>query len=260
MKNLVFIFLLFSTAGAVAQSNVYTTANAHAHNDYQHEPPLLAAYNNKFGSVEADVYLNEDVVMVAHSERDVANNKTLEDLYLKPLQAYIKTNNGYVYEDTTRSLILMLDVKSEGAATLAKIVDLFSQYPDLTQCKTLTILISGNKPQSSSYVSYPSFIWFDGLLSNRYNKEELTRIAVLSDNLREYTSWKGAGDPPAKDWLAIQKAVDKGHALGKKVRLWNTPDNEEGWAKIFELGVDYIDTYSIKSLAEYLKKNTPAKK
>jgi hypothetical protein len=259
MKNLVLIFLLLSTACAVAQTSVYTTANAHAHNDYQHEPPLLAAYNNKFGSVEADVYLSEEEVLVAHGERDVSNHKTLEDLYIKPLLAYIKSNNGYVYEDTTRSLILMLDIKSEGAATLNKIVELFSQYPDLTQCKTLMILASGNKPLSNTYVSYPSFIWFDGLLSNRYNKEELTRIAVLSDNFREYTSWKGAGDPPAKDWLALQKAVAKGHELGKKVRFWNTPDNEEGWQKTFELGVDFIDTYSIKSLAEYLKKNAPPK-
>jgi hypothetical protein len=259
MKNLVLIFLLFSTARAVAQTTIYTTANAHAHNDYQHEPPLIAAYNNKFGSVEADVYLNEDEVLVAHSEKDIPNHKTLEDVYIKPLLAYIKSNNGYIYEDTTRSLILMLDVKSEATPTLSKIVDLLSKYPDIIQCKSLMILVSGNKPLHSTYVSYPFFIWFDGLLSDRFNKEELTRIAVLSDNFREYTSWKGAGDPPAKDWLALQKAVTKGHELGKKVRFWNTPDTEEGWQKVLELGVDYIDTYSIKSLAEYLKKNTPQK-
>jgi hypothetical protein len=259
MKNLVLIFLLLSTGRAMAQTNVYTTANAHAHNDYQHEPPLLAAYNNRFGSVEADVYLNEDEILVAHSERDIPNHKTLEDLYIKPLIAYIKANNGHVYEDTTRSLILMLDVKSDATTTMSKIVDLFSQYPDITQCKSVMILISGNKPGPGSYGSYPPYIWFDGLLSSRYKKEELSRIAVLSDNFKEYTTWKGAGDPPAKDWLALQKAVAKGHELGKKVRFWNTPDTEEGWPKVLELGVDYIDTYSIKSLAEYLKKNTPKK-
>jgi alkaline phosphatase len=117
------------------------------------------------------------------------------------------------------------------------------------------ILVSGNKPVSGTFVTYPSYIWFDGLLSNRYNKEELSRIAILSDNFKEYTTWKGAGDPPAKDWAALQKAVTKGHGLGKKVRFWNTPDTEEGWPKVLELGVDYIDTYSIKSLAEFFKKN-----
>lgn len=257
MKNLVLICLLFSSAAAMAQSTVYTTANAHAHNDYQHEPPLVSAYNNKFGSVEADVFLSEDEVLVAHTERDVANHKTLEDVYLKPLLAYIKANNGYVYEDTTRKLILMLDVKSEAGATAKKIVELLTQYPELIGCKSLMILISGNKPSPSSFASYPPYIWFDGLLSARYRKEELDKIAILSDNFKEYTSWRGVDDPPAKDWLALQKAVAKGHELGKKVRFWNTPDTEEGWQKVLELDVDYIDTYSIKSLSEYLKKNTP---
>ncbi len=54
----------------------------------------------------------------------------------------------------------------------------------------------------------------------------------------------------------LKKAVDKGHALGKKIRMWNTPDFMEGWAKLSrELGVDYIDTDSIKALAEFLKNN-----
>ncbi len=259
MKNLVLIFLLLSTARAVAQTNVYTTANAHAHNDYQHEPPLVAAYNSKFGSVEVDVFLNDDVILVAHTEKDIPNHKTLEDLYIKPLLLSIQSNKGYVYEDTALSLILMLDVKSEAKPTINKIIELLSKYPELIQCKSLKILISGNKPAPRTYGSYPPFIWFDGLLSSTYKKEELDRIAVLSDNFKTYTTWKGVGDLPGKNWETLQKAVAKGHELGKKVRLWNTPDFIEGWQKVLELGVDYIDTYSIKALADYLKQNRPEK-
>jgi alkaline phosphatase len=259
MKNLVLIFLLLSTARAVAQTTVYTTANAHSHNDYQHEPPLVAAYENKFGSIEVDVFLSDDDLLVAHTEKDIPNHKTFEDLYIKPLLASIHSNNGYVYEDTTLTLILMLDVKSEAKPTIRKIIDLLSKYPEIIQCKSLTILISGNKPEPRTYGSYPPFIWFDGLLSSNYKKEELDRIAVLSDNFKNYTTWKGVGDPPVKNWEALQKAVAKGHELGKRVRLWNTPDFIEGWQKVIELGVDYIDTYSIKSLAEFLKKERPQK-
>ena len=256
MKNLVLIFLLFSTARVVAQTSVYTVANAHAHNDYQHEPPLISAYNNKFGSIEADVFLSDDVIYVAHTESDVQNKKTLEDVYLKPLVEYIKANNGNVYDDATSTLVLMVDVKSEPTTTLNKLIEILSKYPELTQCKTLTILVSGNKPYANTFVTYPAYIWFDGLLSSRYRKEELTRIAILSDNFKEYTTWKGAGDPPAKDWEALKKAVAKGHELGKKVRFWNTPDNEEGWQKVLTLGVDYLDSYTIKALAEFFKKNS----
>jgi alkaline phosphatase len=260
MKNLVSIFLLFSTAGAVAQTTVYTTANAHSHNDYQHEPPLVQAYNNKFGSIEADIILSDEELLVAHTERDIANNRKFEDAYIKPLVEYIKANNGYAYDDTARSLVLMVDVKSDATPTLTKLIDLLSKYPEITQCKTLKVLVSGNKPAPSTFASYPSFIWFDGLLSSRYKKEELDRILILSDNFKEYSTWKGQDDLPAKDWEALQKAVAKGHDLGKKVRFWNTPDFVEGWQKILELDVDYLDTFSIKSLAEYLKKNRPEKK
>jgi alkaline phosphatase len=259
MKNLVLIFLLLSTACAVAQTTVYTTANAHSHNDYQHEPPLVAAYASKFGSIEADVFLSDNEIIVAHTEKDIPNHKTFEDLYLKPLQASIKSNNGYVYDDTALTLILMLDVKSEAKPLIIKLTELLSAYPEIYQCKSLMILISGNKPDPRTYDSYPPFIWFDGLLSSKYKKEELNRIAVLSDNFKNYTTWKGADNPPAKDWEALQKAVAKGHELGKKVRFWNTPDFDEGWQKVIELGVDFIDTYSIKSLAEYLKQNKPPK-
>ena len=260
MKNLVFIILLLSTARAMAQTSIYTTANAHSHNDYQHEPPLISAYNSKFGSVEADVLLNEDVLLIAHTEKDIPQNRSFEELYLKPLLGFIKSNNGYAYDDTARTLILMLDVKSEAGPTITKVIDLLSKYPEITQCKTLKILISGNKPSPRTYGSYPSYIWFDGLLSAKYKPEELSRIAVLSDNFKNYSKWKGTGEPPVKDWAALQNAVAKGHELGKAVRIWNTPDFAEGWQKVLELGVDYIDTFSIRSLAEYLKMNRPEKK
>lgn len=259
MKKLILAFLLLSTVCAVAQTSVYTTANAHAHNDYQHGSPLTSAYNNKYGSIEADIFLSENELLVAHTERDVTNNVKLEDLYIKPLLELIQSNKGYVYEDTAQSLILMFDVKSDAVTTLKKLITLLSKYPEITECKSLKILISGNKPRPGTYVSYPSYIWFDGLLSSNYKAEELSRIAVLSDNFINYTSWKGNGNPPKKGWEALQNAVAKGHALGKKVRFWNTPDFIEGWAKICELDVDYIDTYSLKALAEFLKQNRPTK-
>ena len=259
MKKLILAFLLLSTVCAAAQTAVYTTANAHAHNDYQHGYPLTSAYSNKYGSIEADIFLSDTELLVAHTERDISNNVRLEDVYIIPLLQYIQSNKGYVYEDTAQTLIMMFDVKSEAVPTLKSLIKLLSKYPEITQCKSLKILVSGNRPKPSTYVSYPSYIWFDGLLSLNYKTEELSRIAILSDNFINYTNWKGNGNPPRKSWEALQSAVSKGHALGKKVRLWNTPDFIEGWQKVCELGVDYIDTYSIKSFAEFLKQNKPPK-
>ena len=41
-------------------------AGAHAHNDYEHPRPLLDALSHGFQSVEADIFLIDDQLLVAH--------------------------------------------------------------------------------------------------------------------------------------------------------------------------------------------------
>ena len=59
--------------------------NAHAHNDYHHPRPLLDALEVGFCSVEADVYLVGDELLVAHDREDLVPEKNLKDMYLTPL-------------------------------------------------------------------------------------------------------------------------------------------------------------------------------
>ena len=254
MKTLLF-FVLFPCMHVLAQPAVYTTANAHSHNDYQQQAPFFTAYNLEYGSMEADVYLHENELYVAHTLKDVELHRTFDSLYLSPLAEMIKKNGGNVYADSARKLILMLDVKREGVAAVNKLIELLMKYPAITSCRSLTIMVTGDKPHHSTYSSYPSFLWFDGLLSLNYSKDALSRIAVLNDNFINYSKWNGHEEILPADWEKLKKAVDKGHALGKKIRMWNTPDFIEGWAKLIDLGVDYINTDSIKALAEFLKKN-----
>ncbi|THU34925.1 alkaline phosphatase [Niastella caeni] len=254
MKTLL-LFLLFPCMHVFAQPAVYTTANAHSHNDYQQPAPFYSAYNLQYGSIEVDVILSENELYVAHTMKDVAQNRLFENLYLSPLADIIQKNAGNVYADTSRKLMLMLDIKAEAVPSINKLIELLMKYPAVTRCPSLIILITGSKPPQSTYSSYPSFLWFDGLLSTNYSKQALSRIALLGENFINYSQWNGHEDLLANDWEKLKKAVDKGHALGKKIRFWNTPDFIEGWQKLIELGIDYINTDSIKALAEYLKTN-----
>lgn len=256
MKTLLFCLLL-PCMHVFAQPAVYTTANAHSHNDYQQSAPFFSAYNLQYGSIEVDVYLsiNDNELYVARTAKDIEPNRTFENLYLSPLADIIQKSAGNVYADTSRKLVLMLDVKSEAITTINKLIDLLMKYPAVTKCPSLTILVTGSKPPHTTYSSYPSFLWFDGLLSVNYSKETLSRIALLGENFINYSKWNGHEAMLPNDWEKLKKAVDKGHALGKKLRLWNTPDFIEGWRKLIELGVDYLNTDSIKALAEFLKTN-----
>ena len=60
---------------------------AHAHNDYYHKRPLLDALASGFCSVEADVFLKDDTLLVGHFRFELRKVRSLEALYLKPLAA-----------------------------------------------------------------------------------------------------------------------------------------------------------------------------
>src|SRR5262245_39201431 len=72
---------------------------AHAHNDYEHKRPLFDALDHGFCSVEADVFLQGDALLVGHVAKDLRPDRTLEKLYLDPLRERIKANGGRVYKN-----------------------------------------------------------------------------------------------------------------------------------------------------------------
>jgi alkaline phosphatase len=254
MHKLLFFFFLLANLTAFSQPVRYTVANAHSHNDYEQKVPFFAAYNEGFGSIEADIFWHNNEILVAHSAGELSLHRTLEDMYLKPIQSFIEKNNGHAYADSSRKLQLMIDIKTEGVNTLAKLVELLQKYPALTQCATLQIAISGNRPPQDTYTSYPSFIWFDGELNKEYSEQALSRIVMMSDDLKKYTKWDGKGNIPEADWNTLQKIVTHSHVLHKPVRFWDAPDFANAWQQLMKLQVDYINTDSIKALSDFFKK------
>ena len=110
--------LLFAAWPCVAeQAKPQPLARAHAHNDYYHERPLLDALASGFCSVEADVFLKDDTLLVGHSRFELKKERTLESLYLAPLAKRVKANGGSVYK-TKAPFHLMIDFKTDGPRDL----------------------------------------------------------------------------------------------------------------------------------------------
>src|SRR5689334_9469888 len=120
MHKSLFFFFLLTNLTTFAQPDRYTVANAHSHNDYEQKVPFYAAYNEEFGSIEADIFWHNNEILVAHSAGELSLHRTLEDMYLKPIQSFIEKNKGHVYADGSRKLQLMIDIKTEAVNTLAK--------------------------------------------------------------------------------------------------------------------------------------------
>lgn len=243
------ILLMFGllTNGANAQHFHYTSKQLHSHNDYHQAFPFWDAYNHGFGSIEVDIFFKNNQLLVGHEETELSLTKTIEALYLEPLNQVVKENK-------LDSLILLVDIKTEAIPTLEAFIQILKKYPALIQEKKLQITITGKQPPSVSFSQYPSWIWFDGSLDKTYGLSESQRISLYSENLKKYTNWNGKGVLTKIDQANIQQkiqAINKNY--GKPTRFWNAPDIPNAWYQLMKLGVSFINTDQIAAAAQFLK-------
>ena len=64
-------FTLINLLALSLQAQPKPLTNVHAHNDYVHTHPLFDALDHGFCSVEADIHLVEDQLLVAHTRSQV---------------------------------------------------------------------------------------------------------------------------------------------------------------------------------------------
>jgi alkaline phosphatase len=233
-----------------AQEKNYTVSNAHAHNDYLHPVPFYTAFNAGFGSIEADVYPVNGILLVAHNKKDIHPQRTLKSLYIEPLLNELAKNSRHVK--------LLIDIKENyelSLQILLKEIEPLKKYLVTSKDadKPLTILISGERPPPAEYKNYPSYIFFDDDLKLHHNEEEWKRVGQVSLSFERYTSWKGENEIDKKDKKLLQHIVDTVHHAGKTIRFWAAPDNEASWKLQMKLGVDLIGTDQIDKLATFFR-------
>lgn len=247
------IYLIWISAlTSIAQS--YDHTSVFAHNDYDQPVPFYRAYSLQVGFIEADIFLRGDQLMVAHHQNEIKVGRTLDSLYLIPLQREIRKNNGSAYVDAGLSLVLMIDLKTEGTSTLKKLADKLSQYNELITAKNFQVAISGNVPDPDQWKNYPTFIHFDGRPNINYSDEQLARVTLISNSFGNYSHWDGKGSIPKEDRKKIEAVVKSVHVRGKKLRFWGAPDFENGWQTLMKLKVDVIGSDHVPDLVAYLKK------
>lgn len=244
-------------------------ACAHAHNDYRHKTPLFDALENGFSSIEADVFLVDGELLVGHTLAGTSPDRTLEDLYLKPLKNLVDENNGSVYPGTAQNLLLMIDVKSDGKETYHALHETLEKYKTmLTSFQendmrhgAVTVVISGHRPPKSIMDKQPvRYAAYDGRLPDLLHKFKNSFMPMVSANWNKNFKWRGNGPMPEKERDKLCKLVQQAHENGQNIRFWDTPEKDPRarnavWATLLEADVDYINTDHLPELREWLLEN-----
>jgi hypothetical protein len=239
-------------------------ASGHAHNDYQHARPLLDALDHGFTSVEADIWLRDGELLIGHDERHLDPARTLESLYLGPLQARVEANNGSVYGNG-EPFLLLIDIKSEGEATYARLAEVLKGFALIlahTEAGSVvpgavTAIVSGNRAPATMKAQTQRHAFYDGRLSDLEGGPPASFMPLVSDNWTRHFSWKGIGEMPADERAKLDEIVAAAHGKGYALRFWETPDQpgparDALWRVLSEAGVDLINTDDLAGLAAFL--------
>ena len=247
------LLLLFVSTCIIscATTKRYTVSNAHSHNDYLNATPFYNAFNEGFGSIEADVYPVNGELLVAHKKEEIQRQTSLKALYLYPLLSKLSA-------DSSRKLNLLVDIKENYKEALSLLIrelqPLQRHLSTADKAKNITISISGERPVAAEFNQYPNYIFFDDNLSTNHSADEWKRISLVSLPFDSISKWKGAGSLPSADVQGLKHAIDMAHKAGKPFRFWAAPDNTEAWKQQQKLGVDLIGTDKISGLANFLRR------
>jgi hypothetical protein len=254
---LVFLGFFFRETPGSAQPTALTAA--YSHNDYWHKRPFHDALGHGFTHMEVDIFLYHGHLVVAHTLPLFKRQRSLEDLYLKPIQHYIESRKR---EDPCAmdTLLLMIDIKSEGEKTLLVLKSLLEKYrPYLSSYengqivrRSLTIVLTGHRPLMLLQNENDRLFFVDENL-RQVNKDELFQhlYTVASCKYSKILKWKGKGSIPEEERSHLLDLVTKAHLYGKKVRLWASPENESVWSELLACGVDLINTDQLEALRRF---------
>lgn len=244
IRSAVFVSALFA-ADAKAQHAINFNSG-HSHNDYHQNIPLLTAYYAGMGAIEADVFLKDGTLYVAHDRSEIKPDATLKALYLEPLAKFYSRNGNQPYADAKMKLQLVIDIKENHPAVLEQLNKDLAGYSGVfnnqINANAIRIVISGDVPQPKDFGNYPAYFSFDGRPNISYTADQLKRVGMISDDLKNYTAWNGKGNPTTADLRVLEGLIAKAHAKNKPFRFWGTQDSPNTWIVLERLGADWINT------------------
>lgn len=256
---LAWLLLVVMVCPVIAAEQATPLAQAHAHNDYEHKRPLFDALDHGFCSVEADIWLRDGKLLVAHDARDLKPERTLEALYLDPLRKRVNANGGRAYKNGPR-FWLLIDIKSEAEPTYRALHETLARYADMLSTtrdgtfteRAINVVISGNRPQEYVARQTERHAGLDGRLTDLNSDAPAHLLPMISDRWTAHFTWRGEGPMPNDERKKLREIVEKAHAPGRVVRFWATPESPAVWRELRDAKVDLINTDQLDRLREFL--------
>jgi glycerophosphoryl diester phosphodiesterase len=219
---------------------------------------LLDALDHGFCSVEADIYLVDGQLLVAHDRDKVKPERTLQSLYLDPLRDRARKNGGRVYPHGPE-VTLLIDLKSDWQRIYPVLRSVLTNYSDVLstfrgevkQTNAILAVISGSRDRAMFAGEATRYAAFDGELSDLDSNPSPNFAPWISASWGSAFRWRGVGAIPDPEAQKLRRLVNRAHEQGRRVRFWGAPDDPNFWQALLAAGVDLINTDDLAGLEKF---------
>jgi hypothetical protein len=245
----------------------------HSHNDYWRKVPLFSALYAGCTGVEADVWLRDGDLLVGHDTASLQVNRTFQTLYVNPLveiltrqnpttKYYNGTSNGVFDTDPSQTLVLLVDLKTDGPETWPWVVKQLAPLRERGWLshwengqfneRPITVVGTGNTPfeqilggRNTTYRDAFFDAPLDRLENSPYNASN-SHYASVSFWDAVGQVYLGAGNPSEEQLEKIRGHLREAHRRGLKARYWQLPSwpihvRNRLWEVLVREGIDMLN-------------------
>ncbi|MCT4602627.1 MAG: hypothetical protein N4A59_06975 [Marinifilum sp.] len=227
---------------------------AMSHNDYEHDNPLWDAYSKGFICVEADVFLEDEELYVAHTHEEINRKVTLKSLYLNPIKALV--SKGEITEE--KPLWLYINLKTSG-----RILEVINKQLDRYREMLVRFDLDGYHPAPVKVIAgswsameqwESRYVFAEGGVNQLISKLPSSSVFLINEQWTKHFSWQGKGEMPVDEELILRQWAREAEKKGSILRFWDTDVNDQGarlalWKKMYDCGVDLISSDYLGELA-----------
>lgn len=212
-------------------------------------------------SVEADCYLIDNHMLVAHEKAFTKKGRSLQKLYLDPLMERAKENNlKSVYKTGEQEFILYIDIKADCENFIPHLDSILKDYDAM-----LTKFVDGKKITGAvrvlvdhcgndGYVlnSNPRYLSLSSNLSDADKNPGNDIMPRISFSYNSLLQWKGKGEMPETEKQKLKAFMQKAHNNGYEVRMWAAGNKKKVWKELVAAGVDWINVDRLRKFRKFM--------
>jgi hypothetical protein len=255
---------------------------AHSHNDYEQENPLYSALKHGIRSVEADVFVRNDKLWVAHKAQELNPKRTIETLYIQPLVELMKVGAATGQEASLHTkllsnqdqllnltaadaIILLVDIKEDPIESIRLLkVALTPLLPHLSKIDSIgqfaqgqiTVVLSGNLPKQFEVLEDANkeegerFLFLDGRESDLIDNSDTRVVPMVSFS---WTHFPLVDRVLGREESSLRELAAMAHQQGKLLRIWGAPNRDSTWDSMLKGNVDILSVDNHERYLRYAK-------